>query len=125
MLKVTSTGDYHETINFLKKLRKNHVFKQLDRYGQKGVQLLSEATPVRTGLTASSWDYRIEESPGNISLLWFNTNINKGVSIAFILQYGHGTGTGGYVQGIDYINPVMQPLFDEIEENVWGEVARL
>lgn len=97
----------------------------LQRYGEMGVALLSQATPVRTGLTASSWYYEINTSKHGSEIVWKNSHIEKGVMIAIILQYGHGTRNGGYVQGIDYINPAMQPIFDAIADEAWKEVTSI
>lgn len=116
-------GDFKKTENFLKAMRQQKIFNKLEYYAQKGVDALSAATPVDTGLTAASWSYEIEYTDTHVSIYWTNTNVNKGVNIAFILQYGHGTGTGGYVKGRDYINPAITPIFDEISENIWNEVA--
>lgn len=95
----------------------------LQKYGSKGVTALSSATPVDSGLTANSWTYVVEVRGESATIHWMNTNVNKGVNIAVILQYGHGTGTGGYVQGRDYINPAMRPIFDQIAEEAWKEVV--
>lgn len=95
----------------------------LERYAQMGVSALASATPVDSGQTASCWGYEIEMSGEDATIYWTNTNQNKGVYIAVILQYGHGTGTGGYVQGIDYINPAIRPVFDKIAEEAWREVT--
>lgn len=98
----------------------------LRKYGRIGVEALSSATPVDTGKTANSWHYRIEEEGRHkVSIIWTNSNTNKGVNIALILQYGHGTRQGGYVKGIDYINPAMKPVFDAISNKAWEEVSRL
>ena len=94
----------------------------LTDYAQKGVQALEDATPRRTGLTALSWSYEIERTADSITITWTNSNFNKGVPIALMIQYGHGTGTGGYVPGVDYINPAMKPIFEEIEQRVMKEV---
>ena len=96
----------------------------LDRYGKEGVRALSQATPTDTGLTAISWSYKVETSRSGAKITWYNTNIQNGVPIALILQYGHGTGTGGYVEGRDYINPAIQPIFDKLAEEAWREVTR-
>lgn len=101
----------------------NRVFNVLDKYGRMGADLLSKATPRDTGETAGSWTYRVTHSTGRHAINWYNTHIEDGVNIAVILQYGHGTGTGGYVQGIDYINPVMRPLFQQIADDVWRQVT--
>ena len=97
----------------------------LDKYGREGVEALSAATPVDSGKTASSWKYDIEHSSRGASISFSNTNINKGVNIAIILQYGHGTRNGGYVQGRDYINPAIQPVFDRIVNEAWKEVTQV
>jgi hypothetical protein len=95
----------------------------LDRWGQLGVQALSSATPVDTGTTAASWNYEIHQSKGSTTLVWTNSNTNKGIPIALLIQYGHGTGNGGYVAGRDYINPAIQPVFDQIAKEAWEEVT--
>lgn len=97
--------------------------KILDKYGRLGVEYLSSNTPKRSGKTAASWDYDIEERNGDYTIVWTNSNTNQQVNIALILQYGHGTGTGGYVRGIDYINPAMKPIFDNIADDAWKEVT--
>lgn len=95
----------------------------LASYGERGVKALAAATPKDTGKTADSWTYSIEEGKGTVSIVWSNTNVNKGLNIAVLLQYGHGTRNGGYVQGRDYINPALRPLFDEIANKAWEEVV--
>lgn len=97
----------------------------LESFGREGVAALASATPVDSGLTASSWDYKIERSEASVSIIFTNSHINKGVPIAIILQYGHGTRNGGWVEGRDYINPAIQPIFDKIAEKAWREVTRL
>ena len=116
-------GNFNKLEKFLNKVADKSYLNVLDKYGQIGVQALSAATPVDSGATASSWTYEIEGGSGTTTISWLNTNENKGVNIAVILQYGHGTGTGGYVQGRDYINPAMRPVFDEIAEQAWREVT--
>lgn len=116
-------GDFKKTEKFLKKAQKNDFFKSIEKYARMGVSALESATPVDTGLTAGSWDYEIHQSRGSVSICWVNNNVNKGVPIAVILQYGHGTRNGGYVRGRDYINPAIRPIFDEIAEGVWKEVT--
>ena len=96
----------------------------LDKYGREGVAALASATPIESGKTASSWYYEIKNSNGSATISFYNSNVNKGVPIAIILQYGHGTGTGGWVQGRDYINPAIQPVFDRIAEEAWREVTK-
>lgn len=124
-IKVETSGDFSNTMSWLKKNKFNNLMSQLEHYGQEGVTALQQATPKRTGLTASSWYYEITQSPGKIEIAWKNSHVENNVPIAVILQYGHGTGTGGYVQGIDYINPAMKPVFDEITNKIWKEIASL
>lgn len=116
-------GDFSKTNKFLKKASNLDYSSILNRYGQAGVSALASATPVDTGLTASSWSYEITKSNGKYKITWTNSNIVNGVSIAIILQYGHGTRNGGYVQGRDYINPALQPTFDLLAEAAWREVT--
>lgn len=125
MIKFTHKGDFSKLNTFLEKAKSSIKLSELDKYGRAGVAALSSATPVDTGLTASSWDYRIERSTNQVTITFINTNIQNGVPIAIILQYGHGTGTGGYVQGRDYINPAIQPIFDEMAESAWKEVTSI
>ena len=96
----------------------------LEKYGQEGVKILSEATPVDSGKTANSWDYKIVKTKSTTTIEWINTNVVDGVSIAIILQYGHGTENGGYIQGRDYINPIMRPLFDKLLDEMWRGVTK-
>ena len=123
MIRITQKGDWKATHKFLEHINKNHAEKVLEKYGYKGVEALAAATPYDTGTTANSWDFYIEHSGSSYSIIWTNSNVNKGVNIAVILQYGHGTRNGGFVQGIDYINPALKPIFDEIADKVWKEVA--
>lgn len=123
LLKVTSSGSFKKTFNFLDSMSRNDIFRSLDRYGREGVSALAAATPVDTGLTASSWTYEITKSGNSYTIIWRNTNTVDGRPVAILIQYGHGTGTGGYVQGRDYINPVIQPLFDRIADDVWKAVT--
>lgn len=118
-------GNYSKTNKWLSKIRLAVDLGILDKYGTQGVAALSAATPVDTGLTSLSWYYKIVQENGRVSLNFCNSNVNKGVPIAIILQYGHGTGTGGWVEGRDYINPAMQPIFDQIATEAWREVTRL
>lgn len=122
-IKFVHKGDFKKTEKFLNKMKKQDYVKVLSKYGQMGVDALSRATPVDSGTTASSWSYEIEGNGGSATIYWTNTNINHGVSIAIILQYGHGTGTGGYVQGRDYINPAIRPVFDKMADAAWKEVT--
>lgn len=125
MVSFSSKGDFNDTFNFLKEMKHYNATVKgiMERYGQQGVAALSAATPVDTGLTASSWGYEIKRYNGVLSIYWTNTNINKNVNIAVILQLGHGTRNGGYVQGRDYINPAIRPIFDRIAEEAWNEVV--
>ena len=116
-------GSYDDAEKYLEKLANSDYLSQLRAYGEEGVEALKANTPVDTGLTADSLSYEIEMSDKVIAINWLNSNINKGVNIAVIIQYGHGTGTGGYVQGVDYINPAMQSVFDNIAESISREVA--
>ena len=124
MISVTTTGDFANITKFLNKMSKRDVRSILNRYGKRGVDLLQEATPIKTGKTASSWRYEISSSGGDYEIHWLNDNVNNGVNIAIILQYGHGTRRGGYVAGIDYINPVLQQVFEEMAEELWREVVQ-
>lgn len=123
MIRIRHRGDFHNTERFFKKAQKFNIRSILEKYGRAGVAALSSATPVDTGLTANSWNYEIEEKNSRVSIFWTNSNVNKGVQIAVILQYGHGTNNGGYVQGRDYINPALRPIFDNIAELAWKEVT--
>ena len=122
-VKISSKGSFKNTYKFLKFLSDWKIEQSLKKYAQKGVDALSAATPVDSGKTADSWGYEIEVSKGSAKIHWTNTNTNDGVNIAVILQFGHGTGTGGYVEGRDYINPAIQPIFDEIADALWKEVT--
>lgn len=125
MITFTQKGDFSLTNRWLHRMSTKEFLNKLDTYGQMGVDALSAATPVRTGLTASSWEYKVVKPLfGKAKIEWSNSNVNKGVPIAVIIQYGHGTGTGAYVEGIDYVNPAMKPVFDEIANNIWEEVIR-
>ena len=123
MIKLSSTGNFNKTEKFLK--RSNNIKLDLDEYGRKGVAALAAATPVNSGETANSWYYEITKQNGKYTIAFKNSNVNKGVPIAIILQYGHGTNNGGWVEGRDYINPAIQPIFDEMAEAAWKEVKRL
>lgn len=122
MVKFTVSGSYKNTRKFLQKARKTDLSKILNKYGQLGVEALAKATPKDTGKTASSWSYEISYGKDGPTIEWKNSNRQKGVLIAIILQYGHGTGTGGYVEGRDYINPALQPVFDDLAKAAWKEV---
>ena len=124
VIRITQTGNFSKTTNFLTRALRRNYMKVLDKYGRRGVDALANATPIDTGYTASAWNYKIENQNGEIEITWTNSNVVNGVSIAIILQYGHGTRNGGYVQGRDYINPALQPVFDEMAEEVWMEVIK-
>ena len=123
LIRITSKGDFERTFRFLKKMQSYKVAKILEKYAGMGVAALAAATPSDTGTTANSWGYEIVNNGENATIYWTNTNQNKGVYIAVILQFGHGTGTGGYVAGRDYINPAIRPVFDKIAEEAWMEVV--
>jgi hypothetical protein len=122
-ISVTSSGSFKNTESFISKLLKTDIMSALNRYGQTGVAALSSATPAETGRTANSWTYEVERHGSVYSITWLNTHIVEGVSVAILLQYGHGTGTGGYVRGRDYINPAIKPIFDKIADEVWRVVT--
>lgn len=115
-------GNFKNTERFLKRANRFNIDQLLGRYGQEGVEALRAATPKDTGFTANSWHYKVKKETGRITITWFNSNIQNGVPIAVILQYGHATRNGGYVEGIDYINPAMRPIFDRIAARAWEEV---
>ena len=117
-----ASGSYSSTTTWLQRLGRMSIDQQLARYGAKGVKALASSTPVETGKTASSWSYSVTRKGDTWILSWENTNVVRGVPIAIILQYGHVTGTGGWVQGRDYINPAIKPLMDEIADGVWRTV---
>lgn len=119
----TVSGSTAKTEAFLQKMQQPNLFSGLESLGQQGVAALSAATPVDSGLTAASWSYEIEDKNGLVTITWFNSHVENGVNIAIILQYGHGTGTGGYVSGRDYINPAIQPIFDQIANEMWKKVT--
>lgn len=123
MVIVKQKGDFSKTEKFLNAINKKLYYRNLQKYAEQGVAALASATPIDSGTTANSWDYEIRQTKNSVSIYWTNSNVNKGVPIAVIIQYGHGTRNGGYVQGRDYINPAMRPIFDKIAENVWKEVT--
>lgn len=123
MITFSHKGDFSRTNKFFERALNVVKLGELDKYGRQGVEALAAATPKDTGKTADSWKYEITRSNGSATISWYNTNENKGVNIAVILQYGHGTRNGGYVRGRDYINPAIQPLFDQIAETAWKEIT--
>ena len=125
MITFRHKGDFSKTSKWLRKIREAARLGILDKYGREGVAALASATPSETGKTASSWYYKIERRNESVAIVFLNSNINDGVPIAIILQYGHGTGTGGWVEGRDYINPAIQPLFEKAANELWREVTKL
>lgn len=123
MLSFTQKGDWEKTRKELKRMADSDIFADLDRYGKEGVRALAASTPARSGETARSWQYRVIRDRNQPGIEWYNTNkIAGGTSVAILIQYGHGTGTGGYVAGRDFINPAMRPIFDKIAADVWKKV---
>lgn len=125
MISFRHKGDFSKFSRYLERAKETVRLGDLDRYGREGVAALASATPVDSGKTANSWYYKIVRTKGSVSIEFHNSNIQNGVPIAIILQYGHGTGTGGWVQGRDYINPAIQPIFDKITDDAWREVTKL
>ena len=125
MISFRQKGDFSKLTRYLERVKNVVKIGDLDKYGREGVAALSSATPVDSGLTASSWYYKIEHKSGSATISFHNSNINEGVPIAIILQYGHGTRNGGWIQGRDYINPAIQPIVDKIADNAWKEVTKL
>ena len=122
MISFSLGGSTSKTDAFLKAMKSQSLYADLDRLAQRGVVALSQATPKDSGLTAASWAYELDMSSGGVKITWLNTHTESGVNVAVILQYGHGTGTGGYVSGRDYINGALKPVFDEIANAVWEKV---
>ena len=125
MIKFRQKGDFARLTRYLEKAKKTVKLGDLDKYGRAGVAALASATPVDTGRTANSWYYKIVRKEGSVAITFCNSNIQNGVPIAIILQYGHGTNNGGWVQGRDYINPAIQPVFDKLTNDAWREVTKL
>lgn len=122
MITFKQNGNFSNLSITLKRMKRFMDNISLEKYGKEGVTALASATPVDTGLTANSWNYKIEQTKNSVSITFYNTNIQNGVPIAIILQYGHGTRNGGWVEGRDYINPAIQPIFDRIANEAWKEV---
>lgn len=118
----SSAGSFDKTASYLERLQSGKMFDNLKRYGQVGVDALSSATPIETGETSKSWTYEVSQTRNKIVISWINTHNDDGANIAILIQYGHATGTGGYVQGRDFINPAMRPVFDQILEDIWRQV---
>ena len=124
MIKFKQKGNFKKLDSFFEKAKEIIRVGDLNKYGRAGVEALRAATPKDSGETANSWSYDIIREDDKASIIWKNSNVNDGVNIAIILQYGHATGSGAYVQGIDYVNPAMKPVFDNIAESAWKEVER-
>lgn len=124
MISISQKGDFSKLTSFLERMKNIIKIGDLDKYGREGVAALSAATPKDSGLTANSWYYEIERGKDSVSISFYNSNVNKGVPIAIILQYGHGTRNGGWVEGRNYINPAIQPIFNKIAEDAWKEVTK-
>ena len=125
MISFRQKGDFSKFTRYLERAKEVTLLSILDKYGREGVAALASATPVDSGETANSWFYEIKITNGSATISFCNSNINQGVPIAIILQYGHGTGTGGWVEGRDYINPAIQPVFDRIVNDAWKEVTKI
>lgn len=126
MIGIKQKGDFANTERFFKRIKTKQIYKELNKYGILGVTMLAMYTPIDTGKTAASWNYKIEQTDTQIAIYWTNDNRTKtGIPIAVLVDYGHGTRNGGYVQGRHYIAPAIQPVFDEIAESVWREVTKL
>ena len=125
MIVFKQKGDFSKVTKYLQKAKKGVNIRSLEKYAELGVKALADSTPVNTGLTANSWYYDIENKNGIVKISFCNSNIQNGVPIAIILQYGHATGNGGWVEGRDYINPAIQPIFDELTKTAWKEVSEL
>lgn len=125
IINVTQRGSFDNTERYLRRLKLAELLAVLEKYGSMGVAALSNATPVESGLSAGSWSYTIEQRPGYYSIRWHNSHEVNGTPLVVLLQYGHGTGTGGYVQGRDFINPAIRPIFDQIAAEAEREVSRI
>lgn len=124
MISITAGGSTANTERFLAAMMRGDLYSNLDAYARRGVEALRAATPVESGLTAESWTYEIERTSSSVTIWWKNTHVVDGFNVAIGLQYGHGTGTGGWVQGYDYINPSLKAIFDDIANHVWKEVQK-
>jgi hypothetical protein len=123
-LRIVTTGSFRNTSRFLSRMSKGDIYQSLSSFAQRGVDALSAATPEKTGITAGSWSYEIEQAGRDVTIWWTNSHLDEeGTPIVIMLQFGHGTGTGGYVQGRDFINPAIEPIFNEIADSVWREVT--
>ncbi len=125
MITIKCTGDFKNTTKFLEKARKLSIQQIMERYGQEGVKALQAATPIDTGETASKWGYKVSTGRGSSSITWTNDSINDGIPIVILIQYGHGTKNGGYVSGVDFINPAIQNVMDKLADSIWEEVTKV
>ena len=125
MITISSKGNFNNTEKFFKKVISSNYLSIFEKYGKEGVRLLASATPIDSGKTANSWSYDIQKNKSGISIIWSNSNIIDGVSIAIIIQYGHATRSGSYIQGKDYINPAIKPLFDKLTEDLYKDVNKV
>lgn len=125
MITFTEKGSFNNIEKYLNRLRTQNLSSILDKYGELGVNALSNATPVDSGQTANSWYYTIKQRKGYYSIRWHNRNNENGKPVAILIQYGHGTRNGGYVQGRDYINPAIRPIFDQMVSDFWKEVTKI
>lgn len=123
MIKISAKGDWSRTNSFLERALNIIKLGELDKYGREGVEVLAAATPEDTGKTASSWYYKVSRTRAGAKIEWLNSSQNQGIPIVILLQYGHGFQNGGYVQGIDFINPALEPVFEEIANNAWKELT--
>ena len=124
MIEFKHQGSFKNTFNFLNRMSKIDIRQKLEPYGRLGVQALSSATPIDSGETANSWNYEIRQTKGTTSITWTNDNVINGVPVVILIEYGHATRNGGYVQGREFINPTIQPIFDKIANDIWNEVIR-
>lgn len=126
MISVKTSGSFNKTMAFLERVKTRQQFKVLEKYGPMGVEALKKATPVESAKTAEGWYYEIVDKPGYFSIHWLNNHVEQpgNIPVAVLIQYGHATGNGGYVQGVDYINPALKPIFDQIAQDMWKEVTK-
>lgn len=126
MIKASTKGDFHNVEAFFQRVKSRSYLKRLERFGAQGVSALKAATPEESGETANRWTYEIIDRPGYFSIQWLNTHVEDPghIPIAVLIQYGHGTRTGGFVQGVDYINPALRAIFNQIAADMWREVTK-
>jgi len=125
MIKLGNSGSFKNSMTWLEAMKKGRMFDDLDRLAREATNLLARATPIDSGRAAGAWDYEMKKGKGAVTIHWTNTDVEDGVNVIILLQYGHGTGTGGHVSGRDFINPVMRPMFDKITEAMWKRVTAL